>query len=154
MPTFYCVIPDEFCHDPLSVEGSRKNGGRWNPKGMGVLYTTSSPELALMEVLVHNEADCFDDLPTYWTFTLDVPNNIRYVHRHQLPDFWRDETYERTQHWLTDWLKHPDTLGVAIPSVLVPLSCNIILHPEHPLFNQVRVVAREEQPVDKRLFRG
>lgn len=153
MPTVYRIIRDKFRHDPLSVEGSRLFGGRWNPKGTGVLYTTSTPELGLVESLAHAPAIRYEELPTYWVFSLDIPDDIRYYQRDELPDYWQDDTYERTQQWLTDWLAKPDCLGVAVPSVLVPLSFNIILHPAHALFSQVRMGGQEIQPINKRLWK-
>ena len=104
MPTVYRLLRDRYKNDPLSVEGSRLFGGRWNPKGTGVLYTTSSPELGLIESLAHAPTMPYRELPTYWIFAIDVPDDIRQVHRDELPDFWLDDTYERTQHWLAAWL--------------------------------------------------
>lgn len=153
MPTLYRLIREKYREDPLSVIGSRLYGGRWNPKGTGVLYATSSPELGLVETLAHAPSVRFEDLPTYWVFSLEVPDDIRYYRRDELPDYWQDDTYDRTQNWLRDWLAAPDRLGVALPSVLVPLSYNVILHPAHPLFLQIRIVGQEVQPVDRRLWR-
>ena len=154
MPTVYRLLREKYKTDPLSVEGSRLFGGRWNPKGTGVLYTTSSPELGLIESLAHAPATLYQELPAYWVFAIDIPDDIRQVHRDELPDFWQDDTYERTQHWLVAWLLAPDSLGVAVPSVLVPLSYNIILHPAHPLFTEVQVNGAETQPIDRRIWRN
>ncbi|GAB2588319.1 RES family NAD+ phosphorylase [Spirosoma areae] len=153
MPTLYRIIRDKYRHEPLSVVGSRFFGGRWNPKGTSVLYATSTPELGLVETLAHAPGIRYEELPTYWVLTLEVPDNIRYYKRNELPDYWQDETYERTQGWLNPWLAEPDWLGVAVPSVLVPLSYNVILHPAHALFGQIQVVSQEIQPIDRRLWR-
>jgi RES domain-containing protein len=153
MPTVYRLIREKFRQTPLSTEGSRLYGGRWNPKGTGILYATSTPELGLIESLAHAPAVRYEELPVYWLFSLHVPDDIRYIDRAALPPFWQDETYERTQLWLADWLANPDSLGVALPSVLVPLSYNILLHPAHPRFTEVRVAGQEIQPIDRRLWR-
>lgn len=153
MPTLYRIIRDRYRHEPLSVVGSRLFGGRWNPRGTSVLYATSTPELGLVETLAHAPSVRYEELPTYWVFSLDVPDDIRYYSRADLPAYWQDETYERTQGWLKDWLATPDQLGIAVPSVLVPLSYNVILHPVHSLFEQIRVMGQEVQPVDRRLWR-
>ncbi|RIV23836.1 RES domain-containing protein [Fibrisoma montanum] len=153
MPILYRIIRDKYRDEPLSVIGSRLFGGRWNPKGVGVLYATSTPELGLVETLAHAPTVRYEELPTYWVFSLEVPDDIRYVNREELPDYWQDETYERTQGWLSNWLATPDQLGVALPSVLVPLSYNVILHPAHHLFEKIQVIAQEVQPVDRRLWR-
>lgn len=153
MPILYRIIRDKYKQTPMSTEGSRLFGGRWNPKGVGILYATTTPELGLVETLAHAPAIRYDELPTYWVFSLDVPDDIRFITRAELPEYWQDETYERTQLWLKDWLTLPDQLGVAIPSVLVPLSYNVLLHPAHPLFNQIQLIGQEVQPVDQRLWR-
>lgn len=118
------------------------------------LYATSTPELGLVETLAHAPSIRYEGLPTYWVFSVEVPDDVRYISREALPEYWRDETYERTQNWLKDWLAAPDQLGVAIPSVLVPLSYNVLLHPAHSLFSEIKVVGQEVQPVDHRLWRS
>lgn len=145
MPTLYRIIRDKYHHEPLSVTGSRLFGGRWNTKGSSVLYATSTPELGLVETLAHAPAIRYEELPTYRVFSLEVPDDARYYKRNELPAYWQDETYDRTQGWLKDWLSMPDQPGVAIPSVLVPLSYDIVLRPDHSLFGQVRVIAEERR---------
>ncbi|GAA4420228.1 RES family NAD+ phosphorylase [Nibrella viscosa] len=153
MPRLYRIIRDKYRQEPLSVVGSQLFGGRWNPKGVGVLYATSTPELGLVETLAHAPAVRYEELPTYWVFSLEVPDDIRYYKREEMPDYWQDDTYEQTQGWLHDWLTVPDSLSVAVPSVLVPLSYNVILHPAHRLFEQIRITGQEIQPVYRRLWR-
>ena len=40
--------------DLFSGEGSRRHGGRWNPKGVAVVYTSLTLETALAETLAQN----------------------------------------------------------------------------------------------------
>lgn len=40
--------------DLLTGEGSRRNGGRWNPIGIAVVYASLTPETAMAETLAHN----------------------------------------------------------------------------------------------------
>jgi RES domain-containing protein len=152
MPIVYRIIREKFRDQSLSAEGSRLFGARWNPKGTGILYTTSTPELGLVETLAHAPGVRYEDLPTYWLSTIEIPDNIRLYTREQMPSFWQDRNYERTQCWLNDWLKKPDVLGIALPSVIVPFSHNILLHPKHPLFLQIRLHAQEQIPIDRRLW--
>lgn len=45
----YRVLNPIYARDPLSGEGARKHGGRFNPKGMPALYTSQSVITALRE---------------------------------------------------------------------------------------------------------
>ena len=40
--------------DLLTGEGSSRIGGRWNPKGIAVVYASLTPETAMAETLAHN----------------------------------------------------------------------------------------------------
>lgn len=153
MPIVYRIIREKFRDQSLSAEGSRLYGARWNPKGTGILYTTSTPELGLVETLAHAPAVRYEDLPTYWLSSISIPENIRFYGREDMPDFWQDKNYERTQKWLNNWLKNPDILAIALPSVIVPFSHNILLHPKHPLFAQIQLISQEKIPIDRRLWR-
>jgi RES domain-containing protein len=153
MRKVYRLIRERYGSEPLSAEGSRLFGGRWNSKGTAVLYTTSSPELGLVETLAHAPSVRYEDLPTYLLFVLEIPDSIKTYGREDMPPFWQDKTYERTQFWLQEWLKKPATLSVAIPSVIVPFSSNILVHPSHPLFSDIRIITREVIPIDRRLWK-
>lgn len=47
------IISAEYKNDAFSGEGARINGGRWNSKGVSVVYTAGSLSLALIEMLVN-----------------------------------------------------------------------------------------------------
>lgn len=152
MATVYRIIREKFIDQPLSSEGSRLFGARWNPKGTGVLYTTSSPELGLVETLAHAPGVRYEDLPVYWLFSITIPDNLKTYNTADMPDYWQDQNYERTQYWLKDWLSKPDVLGIAVPSVIVPFSHNVLLHPKHSLFDEVKVLSQQRIPIDRRLW--
>ena len=77
--------------------GTWLNGGRWNPPGVGVLYTTEHPALALVEILVHMPQVPYSELPTYRLFTLEIPDqNQRVLTAEELPAYWSENTYGRS----------------------------------------------------------
>lgn len=165
MLTVYRTVKAKYIHEPLATEGARLFGGRWNPKGYPLLYTTSSPALALVESLVHQPRVRYEKLPKLFLFTLEIPgesigalgmdspiDNITTYSPEALPAYWNDESYERSQWILRDWLNNPATLIAAVPSVVVPMSYNYLLHPAHPDFGQIRVVNQEPFPIERRLW--
>ena len=163
MLTVYRTVKAKYIHEPLSTEGARLYGGRWNPKGYPLLYTTSSPALALVESLVHQPRIRYEKLPALYLFTLELPvqfadangssDNVTHVTLDTLPTYWNEESYERTQWILLDWLNQPKTLVAAVPSVIVPMSVNYLIHPAHPTFRDIRVLKSERFPVERRLWR-
>ena len=70
----YRLVKERFMDAPLSTEGARRYGGRWNPPGVGILYTSASPELALLEQLVHLPTLPYEDLPRLFLLTLSLPD--------------------------------------------------------------------------------
>ena len=49
----YRTEKEQFVDTPLSTEGARRYGGRGDPPGVGILYSTASLEPAMLERLVH-----------------------------------------------------------------------------------------------------
>ena len=152
MLTVYRTVKAKYVSEPLSTEGARLFGGRWNPKGYPLLYATSSPALALVESLVHQPRVKYDKLPKLFLLTLEMPEDVTEHPSEELPNYWSDESYERTQWILRDWLSNPATLVAAVPSVVVPMSYNYLLHPAHPRFSEVQVIKQEAFPVERRLW--
>lgn len=141
------LIKERFLETPLAG-GSAKRGKRWNPVGVDVLYTSSSPELTLVEVLADLMPVRLDELPTYHLVTIGIPDHeaTRIYSVDQLPARWN--TPVRTtelQLFLGEWLRGTRELGV------VPFSPNLILHRTHPVFEQVQVDSIQSFTVDGRL---
>ncbi len=151
----YRLIKERFLGSPLSAEGARRWGGRWNPPGVGVLYTSASPELTLLEQLVHLPTMPYDDLPKLCLLTLALPEPPRILTPNELPANWRDEAEFAANHErLADWLTQPDVLAVGVPSAVVSESFNYLLHPIHPSFAKVKVIQAKPFPIDPRLWRS
>ena len=150
----YRLIRERFLTTPLSAEGARRFGGRWNPAGVGILYTSASPELALLEQIVHLRSLPFGDLPRLVLLTLVLPNSPRLIPVEELPQNWRDEADFRMNHqFLAPWLAKPDQLAIGVPSAVVPDSFNYLLHPAHALFGQIIVARTSAFPIDARLWK-
>lgn len=152
--TVYRINKEPYHNEPLSVFGSERYGGRWNPKGIGVLYSSRTPELALLETLVHLPPVSLPELPQLWLSTIrlaEEPDSIFWIRPDLLPPYWQTGTLTATQGILTDWLHDPFSLAIAIPSAIIDISYNLLLHPQHPSFSKVLVVNQRIIPLDRRL---
>lgn len=156
----YRINKEPYHQDPLSVVGSYRHGGRWNPKGIGILYTSQTPELALLETLVHLPPIAYTELPTLWLSTLKLPTilsangedeTIFWLNSAKLPPYWQQGVLAETQTILNEWLAKPFCLAVGVPSVIIEESYNILLHPEHPAFSEVEVIRQRILSLDNRL---
>lgn len=151
--TVYRLVKERFVETPLSAEGARWWGGRWNPKGVGILYTSATPELALLEQLVHLPTLPYDDLPQLFLLTLTLPDEPRTISPDTLLLNWRDEaSFSDNHHLLASWLSTPDVLAVGVPSAVVAESLNYLLHPLHPSFGQIQVIRSKPFLIDSRLW--
>lgn len=155
MPLVYRIQKRQFVDSVLTGEGARLNGGRWNPPGTPLIYTSTTPELALLETLVHLDGTPLRDLPPFVLITIEMPDSVEELIVADLPPGW-------------DRLKYPDTLplfllpkltpaypslGFSLPSVVVKNSPtrNILINPLHPLISKVDVVAVVVHEFDERL---
>ena len=142
----YCILKEPYWHDPLSVVGAQLAGGRWNPPGVGILYTASSPSLALLEMLVHLPKVGYDELPRLRVFRLWIPDGeVRWIYPDRLPDEWADPTaLPLTQLVFSEWMQSPADLGLGVPSAVMDISYNILLHSKHPLYKDITVLSGED----------
>lgn len=139
----------------LSGYGAELFGGRWNSIGNALIYTSATPELALLETLVHLEEFYFDELPAHVLATIEVPESaIIRVEVAELPNGWNSiYTSPTTQQFTNDWFKQQSSLVMAIPSVIVPMSFNYLINPNHPRMKEIKVVESVPFSFDSRFFK-
>lgn len=153
MALVYRVVRQKYADHPLDATGSWLNGGRWNPPGVGLLYTAEHPALALVEILVHMPQVPYANLPIYRLFSLEIPDaSRRTLPVGQLPAYWSENSYARSQTILADWLATPDLLAMGVPSSVMPDGVNYLLHPAHVDYKRIRVVDEKALVVDPRLW--
>ncbi|MEX4002187.1 RES family NAD+ phosphorylase [Paraburkholderia sp. EG285A] len=139
--------------DDLSGNGAAIAGGRWNPRGMRVLYTCCHASTALLEALVHMAGL----LPAggYFLVTLEVPDVVYdAAFAPGMPDGWADLTSDpvATRALGRQWLEAGEQLAMRVPSVVCPTDFNLLLNPMHPEMASVKVISTEPFTLDPRLF--
>jgi RES domain-containing protein len=153
MPLVYRIQKRQHLASILSGVGAQLYGGRWNPVGVPLVYTSSSPELALLESLVHTEGTPWADLPPLVLVELEIPDSVQPIETEDLPNHWQDyPVLPQVQQYLVPYLNQRRALAYSVPSVIVPWSKNLLIDPLHSQIEAVRTVRIEEFQYDKRLM--
>ena len=111
-------------------EGARLNGGRWNPVGVSVVYTSETIALATLEALVHMDPD--DAPEDLVVIPVDIPDDLGIAEEtaRSLPRNWRaTPAPPRLQQIGADWIAAGKTAVLAVPSVVVPSERNYVFSP-------------------------
>jgi RES domain-containing protein len=128
--------------------GARLFGGRWNPVGTEMLYTSSSLSLALLEVMVHLKS--YDLLRSgYWCYCLEFDDALA----KSLPEFLGDQPMASPPEIGDRWASQSHSLALLVPSIVVPQEINVLLNPLHPEFHTIQVVADQPLSYDARLVK-
>lgn len=136
----------------LDGEGARISGGRWNSKGIPVVYTAGSRALAMLEVLAWTDPE---DVPKdYEIKEIVVPEGItvEVVDPHELPPDWRKPRSPACRAVGDAWAGAERSLVLQVPSALVPEEPNFLLNPRHAAAANVRVVVCRPFSFDPRLL--
>ncbi len=143
----------QYCTD-LSGTGAYLAGGRWNSKGITLLYTAESRALCMAEVAVHLPVGIVPK--DYFLVTLEIPDdNTETVEISSLPPDWHTFPHlVATQQMGDNFVKAGMFLALKVPSAVVPGDFNYLLNTQHP--NKARITLVGEPtpfPFDSRLFK-
>lgn len=136
----------------LSGKGAELAGGRWNSKGIALIYTGQNIALCMTEVAVHIP---FGIIPVdYELITLEIPDDEIYeLKKTQLPEDWKSlpNSYS-TQTFGDDFVKNGKHLVLKVPSAVVQGEFNFLINPLHPKIKKVKIKKKETFSFDQRLF--
>lgn len=137
----------------FSGMGAEKTGGRWNPKGVAVVYCSENLSLAALELFVHVSPGIMpaDLISICGKLPKSVSTNE--IPESKLPDNWR--TYPAPSELKTigaDWLKSNSSLALIVPSAINPVEKNILLNPRHADFKKLKTETSKPFHFDPRMF--
>jgi RES domain-containing protein len=137
--------------DAFSGMGGLYSNGRWHRKGAMVVYASSSVALCLLETRVHWRPG---DPALLHRFSGEVPDALlARLPAADLPADWRlYPPPASTRELGTRWFRNKVSVGLLVPSVLVPEEQNCLLNPFHDGFRFERFSGPEEYPIDPRLM--
>jgi RES domain-containing protein len=137
----------------LDGAGARRAGGRWNSKGVAMVYASGTLSLAVLEKLVHVDPDI---MPVgQMVLEIEIPDGlVTVVARRSLPRGWRrSPPIGATQRVGDQWVAAGTSPALAIPSAIVPTELNYLINPLHPDAARIKVMHRRSFAFDPRLVR-
>ena len=151
MPEAWRIVKEKHAASAFSGEGAAKTGGRWNSRGVPVVYASATKALAALETLVHlNPLVPFK----YVVFRLQFDEAlIEKVPLNRLTADWRVEPPpQSTKAVGDDWVRDKRSAVLALPSVIIPGELNYLLNPAHPAFKRITIGKPEKFALDSRLL--
>jgi RES domain-containing protein len=131
-------------------EGARLYGGRWNPRGIRIVYSAQSASLCALEVLANSGS-----LPRNMILIeIEIPASVSMetVDLATLPEGWDGAVpVDDTRVIGRDWQLRDDSAVLSVPSAIVPRERNYLLNPAHRDFSRIEFAAPVLFQFDPRL---
>ncbi|MDI9309103.1 MAG: RES family NAD+ phosphorylase [Limnohabitans sp.] len=138
----------------LSGKGAAICGGRWNSKGYEVIYAANSRALAMAEVAVHLSLAALPN--DYVMMTVFIPEDVsmQILDIKKLQIDWNVFPHSfSTQVLGDDFLRNNEFCVLKVPSAVVKGDFNFLINPYHSDFDKIKIIAQEDFPFDKRIFK-
>jgi RES domain-containing protein len=140
-------VPDAF-----TGEGARRFGGRWNSRGVPMVYASTSLALAAVELFVHLEPGQAPDDLVFLSATLRDAEPVLTITPAELPADWRADLVA-SRSIGDNWIRAGSALALRVPSIPIPTEWNVLINPLHPRMNELKVDAPQAFVFDARMFR-
>ncbi|MEN8117800.1 MAG: RES family NAD+ phosphorylase [Bacteroidota bacterium] len=149
----YRLSREKYCND-LSGKGAELAGGRWNSKGVAMLYISESRALCLAEIAVHLPLGMIPK--DYYLVELEISENaiIGTVDENRLPADWHSFPHSpATQDVGDNFISENKFLVLKVPSAVVRGDYNYLINPNHLQSREIKIIKTEPFQFDERLFK-
>jgi len=134
MITVYRIEKESRSND-WPPKGTLFSEGRWNAKGMWIIYCSSTISLSKLETLANSRT-----LPTgrvIIEISIHGKAPIKQINRSFLPDNWLQVPYPKQLHqFIEGQLMKNKYVALVVPSRQSPRESNYLLNPLHPDFHK------------------
>ena len=134
-----------------SLFGSGR-ASRWNSKNAAVLYFSENRSLAILENLAHRNGFDLHGIP-FSLVTVEIPDDEIVIANNLLPG-WKlfdNNAYIICRQIGDTWVRNNSSLGLKVPSVIEQHEFNIIVNPNHPNINQLKIISIDPFTFDSRI---
>lgn len=150
---FWRICRQRYAPEAASREGARLYGGRWNSRGVRVLYASTSLALAAVENFVNLEPKLRPaDLVS---IEGEIPEGLKpgKLDLDVLPDGWYETRDESLRRFGDDWVQTAQNVALLVPSAAIRGEWNVLLNPAHPDFERIKFGHPKPFEFDLRMFR-
>ena len=150
---FWRIARGRHASDAATGEGARLYGGRWNSKGIRVVYASTSLALAAVETFVNIDPGLRPgDLVSV---SGEIPQGLAVsrIDPDTLPAGWHQARNESLRKTGDDWIREGHTVAILVPSAAIRGEWNLLLNPAHVQFAKVVFQKPEPFEFDFRMFR-
>lgn len=130
--------------------------GRWNLSNQKMIYTSDTPSLALLEMLVHSVPKSFEH---YHIIPCEFDDSlIETADLSLLPVSWEkldsiDAEYQNIQTIGGLWYHERRSVIFKVPSAVMPIQYNYLINPDHTDFPKISIGQPIPHVPDPRLYR-
>lgn len=118
---------------------------RWNSAGVRVAYASEHPALAALELLGY-----WNNYPRMHGYRLFSAKLLDEDVREADPGV-NPHDHAQTRPYGDAWVREARSLALRVPSVVIPLSHNILVNPAHPRFAALTYTDHGEFKYDERV---
>lgn len=147
------IVSAQYQESAFTGDGAKTYGGRWNSKGVPIIYTADSLALASIEILVNLPSvkllDNYLRIPVHFK-----ENLVQVLPFTDLPLDWNSRPVSQSTQILGDkWFKEQRSAVLKVPSVVVPEEYIYLLNPAHPDFARIEIGTPVAYHFDSRLVK-
>jgi RES domain-containing protein len=138
--------------EAFSGEGARRFGGRWNSRGVRMVYSSTSLALAAIELFVHLEPNQQPDDLVAIAAQLPEGEPARRLEPDDLPAGWWTDDLDPLRALGDSWIREKSSLAMEVPSAALRMEWNVLINPLHPRVTELRVESPQRFAFDARMF--
>ncbi len=150
---FWRICRRRYAADAANGEGARLYGGRWNSRGVRVVYASTSLALAAVETFVNLEPNLRPADLIFIEGSIPDALGIGSLDPKTLPAGWHETRDESLRRFGDDWIRGEKSAALLVPSAAIRGEWNVLLNPIHRDFHMIQF--REPAPFEfnVRMFR-
>lgn len=138
----------------VSGKGAEKSGGRWNSKGIPMVYTSETRALCTTEIAVHTPLGIVPLNYEIIQFEISDKVKIHTVDENTLTKDWKSFPHVHSTQEIGDkFIKENKYLVLKVPSAVVQGEYNFLINPNHKDFKMLKIKSIEAFSFDERLFK-